>query len=792
MKTKKLFILILSFIIIVLTSCSGKSKIEAPENENPVNDQPSEEAPAEAVSEDVSDNIPSAWNLNLTEVKVNVPYSVPEITPNVGKYEVNKDLSNLFNAGQYEGFTKEQMQAIYEDGFVIMEPSYNALKLHHVYEWPIYKESPVFITVDSALHLYHIYYDKSLKYVESSLLYNKLDFLSRNLLLESIKAFSNPEFSSLKEELKFVSAYFLTANRILEPNFSDEKLPEEISALADKEIKLIEEASDFAKSPLLGTDLDYSQFTVRGHYTGNDKLEKYFKAMMWYGLCRFPVFDETKGEPTLNVDSLTKGMLITCLALKNEENFKALDNLYSVSALYTGMSDDLGIIEFRDLISKVYGQNPDLNLLKDDSYYQKLLEEALKLPEPKIKPKTTVVNQPAGRQFRLIGQRYSFDAEVLQNLMEPILRPVPSGLDVVAGFGSIRAVELLDIYYEPKKAWDKYEENLNKMIEKIHELTDDEWKSDLYKGWLWSIKSSSKSFEDEEGMPGFMRNKKWTDKNIHTALGSYAELKHDSILYTKQPVAEMGGGGDISIPYNYVEPNVEVYSKLKWLAENTKTQLKTRNMLDEENARILDMIIEMQTIMLNVSVKELINQNISEEENMILYSYGGRIDSIIQSLNAELMNEGIDTSGDVSSALIADIATVAPNNYYPHGTYLEIGNGLPLEVYVVCKTNDKLYLAKGALFNYYEFLSDKRLTDDEWQKMIGINKVRWIYDKSSGYVEDVDGNMLVDENTDYFEEVKIIRPMESLVAKPQWTKSFVSHEENYVTIVQDMELDWWN
>lgn len=789
MKTKRLLIFLLVSLFI-LTSCSDKSKIETPENDDG-KEQLGEEIPAAEVSEKVTDEVPNAWNLNLSKIQVNVPYKVPEFTPNVGKYKVNEDLSNLFNAGQYEGFTKEQIQAIYEDGFVIMEPSYRALKLHHVYEWPIYKESPVFITVDSALHLYHIYYDKSLKYVESSLLYDKLDFLSRNLLMESIKAFSNPDFSSLKEELKFVAAYFLTASKILGSD-SGIMIPEEVSSIADKEIMLIEEASDFSKSPLLGTDLDYSQFTVRGHYTGNEKLEKYFKAMMWYGLCGFSVFDENIDVPTLNMDSLTKGMLITCLALKNEENFKAYENIYSITSLYTGMSDDLGVIEFRDLITKVYGQNPDLKLLKDDTYHQKLLEEALKLPEPKIKPKTTLVNLPAGRQFRFMGQRYSFDAEVLQNLMEPIIRPVPSGLDVVAAFGSIRAEELLDTYYEPKKAWNKYEEILNKMREKNHSLSDDEWKADLYKGWLWSIKSSAASFEDIEGMPQFMRSKKWTDKNIHTALGSYAELKHDSILYMKQPVAEMGGGGDISIPYNYVEPNVEVYAKLKWLAENTKAQLKARGMLDEENARILDMIIEMQTTLLNVSVKELTNQNISEEENMILYAYGGRIDSIIQSLNAELMNEGIDTSGDITSALVADIATVAPNNYYLHGKYLEVGNGLPLEVYIVCETNGKLYLAKGALFNYYEFLSDKRLTDDEWQKMIGIKKVKWVYDKSSGiYVEDFDGNVQVDENTDYFEEVSIIRPMEMMISKPEWTKSFMTPGENYVTIVQDMELDWW-
>lgn len=778
----KLLIIILVFTLIVSTACSDKNSMNTTEKntrkENSVQD---------AVNE-----VPNAWKLKLTETMADVPYNIPEFTPNAENYEFSNDLSNIFNAGQYTGFNDEQKKAISEDGFVILEPSYSVLKMHQIYELPVYKKSPVFITVDSALHLYHIYYDKSLEYIESSLLYDRLNSLSRDLLSESIKNYEDQRYSQVSEELKFISAYFLTACSILESDISSMNVPGEITAVADKEIQLINDASGFAKSPLTGKDLDYSQFIVRGHYTGSEKLERYFKTMMWYGLCGFPVFDEMKDEPELDIESLTKGMLITCIALKNENNFRAFENIYSITALYTGMPDDLGIFELRDLITRVYGQNPDLNLFRDSSYYPKLQEEALKLPEPKIKPRTTSVNVASGRQFRFMGQRFSYDAEIMQNLMEPNSRPVPSGLDVAAAFGSIRAEELLDTYYKPREVWDRYGEVLNEMREKNKSISDDEWKSDLYKGWLWSIKSASASFEDVEGMPQFMRSKKWTDKNIHTALGSYAELKHDSILYVKQPVAEMGGGPDYSIPLNYVEPNVEVYAKLKWLAENTKEQLKARDLLVRENEEILDSIIEMQDTLMNVSVKELTNQNITEEENVNLYRYGGRIDYIIQYLNRILVNEGTGSEFDVTSALIADVATIAPNSISTESRYLEVGNGLPMEIYAVCRTNGKTYLAKGALFNYYEFLSDKRLTDQEWQKMIGIKKAKWFYDGfEKKYVKDENNTVNSDENTEYFEDVELSRPVLSAVSKPNWTNTFITPGENYVTASNDMEFDWW-
>ena len=34
---------------------------------------------------------------------------------------------------------------------------------------------------------------------------------------------------------------------------------------------------------MLGYIEDYSQYKPRGHYTRSETLEKYFKAMMWYG-----------------------------------------------------------------------------------------------------------------------------------------------------------------------------------------------------------------------------------------------------------------------------------------------------------------------------------------------------------------------------------------------------------------------------------------------------------------------------------------------------------------------------
>lgn len=777
--TKFLFLIVVMSIFI--TSCSDRTiKTEDYTDEKP--------------EQEDEKQIPTAWNLDVSSYNVKVPYDLPDFKPQAEEVRLSQDLVELFNAGQFEGFTDNQKTAIYQDGFVVLKPSYEALKMHHLYESSLYKQIPTFITVDSALHMYRLYFDNSLKMVESSVLYEKLENISKNMLIESIEAYKDEKLSNMREELKSVAAYFLTADMLLDIETSSIDVPEEVISLAQEETNLIDAAEGYSKSPITKKDIDYSQFTVRGHYAGNEKLEKYFKAMMWYGLCGFPIFDETKIDPELDMENLTIAMTITCLALEREEIFKDFENIYSTTALYTGMSDDLGLFELRDMIVKVYGADPDLNKFKDSSYNDDLLKAALLLPQPQIKPKYTDSTAPAGRQFRFMGQRYSFDAESLQNLMEPIQRPVPSGLDVVASLGSERAEEILDKYYQPKIKWNKYEYNLNLLRQKQEGFTTDDWQKDLYKGWLWTIKSSAANYEKTDGMPKFMRSEKWTDKNIHTALGSYAELKHDTILYMKQAVAEMGGGPDLSIPYNYVEPNAEVYANLKWLTEYTKEHLRIRNMLNEQSANVLDSIIEMQEVLMNVSVKELTNQEITAEENDMLYTYGGRIDSMVQIMNYMMWEKNIDAGNDYTTALVADIATIAPNSLYPASNYLEVGNGLPLEIYVVCRTNGKTYLARGALLNYYEFLSHERLTDLKWHNMLGIRKVVMALNPATGQYEETDtyNNEGIDlfQSSDYYEIIEVEEPDIPVVSKPEWTNSFVSTESNNVSIKENMELDW--
>ncbi len=713
-------------------------------------------------------NYINSWDINSEDLRAVVKYEVPEYTPNVSEYTVEPDLSNVYNLAQFEGFTENQKKSLYENGFVVLKPGkYPDIKMHHLYESSEYDYIPMFITVDSALNMYHLFFNDSLKYIEANSLYDELCKFTKNMLSKSLRYYNDEKYNGLKEELETITVYFAVSNTLLG---QETIVPNEVQSLADKELALINEAKQLIKSPLLQYDLDYTQYTVRGHYTGNEKLESYFRAMMWYGNTAFPLTEVKKDEEVLKVDSTVKALIMSSLILEDIEeqsDLKSWEDVYYITALYAGNSDDLNVLDYREMITNVYGKNPDILIYKDETYYSKLLEEAKKLSEPQIVNKAVSYNMPSNRQFRMMGQRYTMDGDIMQNLMKPFKRPVPSGLDVAAAFGNERAEKILDQYYKPKELWCEYETELNKLKDQIINTSEDAWKSNLYSGWLCTLKSTGVSFENTEGMPQFMRSQMWTDKNINSMLGSYAELKHDTVLYSKQPCAEMGGYEPPLAPYHYVEPNVDVYSKLLWQAKSTKENLRVKGLLNGKIAEILDDMIEMEEILITCSIKELNNELLTEEEYDKLGYYGGLIDSITVSLEYMMQDAGIDCEKSYTTALVSDVATVFG------GGYLELGTGFPCEIYVLCNFNGVPYIAKGAVYSYYEFMFGERLTDEKWHEMLGLKRER------NEDFEDYD-----------FYNVTLEEPLDTLPDMPEWTKSFISDEENNVKINRDVEIDW--
>jgi len=648
---------------------------------------------------------------------INVPFEPAKFDTMVKPYKVREDLSNVVNLKQFGEFTKEQKELLYKNGFFV-SPSEEE-QLFYVYEKNEYKNIPSFITTDSVLHVYHIFYDYSLRVLENEKLLPVLEELTENMLKKSIYLYNTLKNENLKNiQLKNI-AFFAVAQLALEKELTEE-IPEKAKEMALKEFDLIKKQEGFAKSNIFPFELDYSQYVPRGHYTRSDDLKRYFKSLMWYGQAPFPFYDN-EGKRT--VEQTLQALLITYsvfLQKEGENDIKLWESLYTPTYFYVGLADDLNIYHYRDLLLKVYGEKPDIEKLDDNDKIERVYKEAEKLPEPLIKPKYTSVNTPASKQFRFLGQRYVPDAEIIQEMVEPIIRPIPSGLDVMAALGSNRAYDIQVSINKEQEKWPGYIDALKKIKEKFDGIKEERWKSNFYFGWIWTLKGLLKEYG--EGYPSFMRNTAWLDKSLSTALGSWAQLKHDTVLYGKQSGAEMGGGEELTDIKAYVEPNIEVYDKLLWLTRFSRINLKERGLLDAAVESKMEIFEDLLQFLINCSMKELRDEELTEDEYYRLQLFGGTLESLTASFAGDgLRWFEITSETDKNMATIADIHTIAPNQF-SKGGYFEVGVGPAYEIYVVVPISGKLYLTRGAVFSYFEFVSNKRLTDEEWQKILKEGK----------------------------------------------------------------------
>ena len=642
-----------------------------------------------------------------------IDYKLSEFTPSIKDYKIAEDFSNVVNFSDFGDFTERQKELLLKNGFVITKPknledneymedpwNYEFDQIHQVYEDNEYKELASFVTTDSVTHIFHIFYDGFLRNLEKEELYPKSISLNQSLLAENMNLLSEIKNERLKEIQYRNIAFIATGLKLL--GSEPENLPEEAKKIYEEEIKNAS-SEEIASSAISGRDVDFSQLKPRGHYTRSEELKKYFSGTMYFG--QVGLFIENEGKP--DDDSILQGLLLTYSIYKNPEILKTWEDLVEPIDFMVESADDLSIREFARTLYGVYGKDFDINKLDDNKNLSKAYTVLKSHPDPQVAGFM-------GKSFRYMPQRAVMDSVLMQNVVDiaspnhPSDRPIYSGLDLMAAFGNEKAREILD--KDPYNShWDKYKERTDENISSVKKMEDLDWLKNMYRGWLWMLKSYDQKFG--EGYPMFMRNDAWERMDLVSALGSFAELKHDTVLYGKAVMAEMGGGGEFEIPKSYVEPNVELYEKLNWLLEFTKINLKNRNML---SVKFRD-----------ISIKELQNEPLTEEEIIDLLNIGGEMERIMVDFVESSDENNISYWYEIKNAtdrrmpVVVDLMRVVENSVsLPEGEISHIGTGKPMEIFVIYPHQDKLYMGRGGTFSYYEFLNKDRLTDEDWQKMV--------------------------------------------------------------------------
>jgi hypothetical protein len=663
-----------------------------------------------------------------------IPVSLPAAYQG---YSLPVDLARVSNVGQFT-FGDAQRALLAQNGFFVAPADW--LEFFQVYDAASYQEIPAFVTTDSVYHVYHLIFDKMLRDLEREHFEPDIRALTDACLDSSYALYGQLRGTELEETARRVVAYFAVAAALIDPA---KATPPEVVDLVQAELALIEAHGGLSGSPIFSVDCpaacnpcdsnvtspppecldqpclceDYSQYVPRGHYTRSEQLQRYFRTMMWYGRINMRL---QKPEET------RMALLITYVLRNTSVNGQpAADvwaRVYDPTVFIVGKSDDLGFHEYGVLWDSVYGPNAPASDIADDAKLSAFVQAARQLPPPQINSMWVYISEDreqVTQGFRFMGQRFTLDAYIFQQLIwrevgsleEP--RWLPKGLDVMAALGSEEAYAILEEMGET--AYANYPEQMTQLRAEISGLQMDSWTQNLYWAWLRAFQPllAPKGVQ----YPAFMRTPAWTRKDIHTTLGSWTELKHDTILYAEQAMAEGGGAAQPPQPPNgWVEPNPEAYAYVLSLVRMTRAGLQGRGLLTENTAANLGRLDDLLTFLLDVSQRELADQPLTRDDYDRIRYYSGELEAItLAAADTEQGHGQLSFNEEDQAALVADVASD------PNGQVLEEAVGRVFEIYVVVPDgNGGLHVAKGGVFSYYEFpwpMSD-RLTDESWRAIL--------------------------------------------------------------------------
>ncbi|MDR2360222.1 MAG: DUF3160 domain-containing protein [Oscillospiraceae bacterium] len=682
--------------------------------------------------------------------------SIPDYTINAGLSNVNnflqfspgnRDWETSFGYWHSENeLSDEAVKLIEQNGFAVSDKySYN--EFFQIYEANRYNSVPNFITTDSAVHTFHLMFDYVLKDLEQNKLYDILIQLSNGMVDASYAQYKELEGTTFETAALRNTAFFSLGSKLLDSGFA---VPTEVADVVAQELALINAQEGISESPIInmggginGTNAyqtDYTQYITRSHYNQTEQLQAYFKAMMWYGQITFR---------SSNKDEVKSALLQTS-ALTDSELSSLWADIFDPTNFFVGECDDITYYQYADALKDVYGSNlGSAKQIADPALFGKALAIIENMPPPQINSVPIYETQDrdtAVTGYRFMGQRFTLDAYIFQNLIDSTVadRMLPNSLDIPAVFGSETALALLsdDISQYPN-----YTKQMTKLRTQISGIPTSVWSTNLYWSWMYMLLPYTDA-TDGAGYPMFMQNSAWTQKELNSFQGSWTELKHDTLLYAKAPMAQMGGGGEYEPPERaddrgYVEPNPVVFGRLAALVKQAKTGLQNRGILTAEADEALGVLYDLSTRLTEIAEKELANTPLSDSDYDFIRTYGGELEHIWDTAKYYELSQTVDEwSGEKYGesmiekygeymintlagyylhqhpcGVVADVATD------PNGLALEEATGFAKTIFVVFPRDGELVLGSGTVFSQYEFAvpMTERITDEEWHKRMNEN-----------------------------------------------------------------------
>lgn len=652
-----------------------------------------------------------------------------------------------------------------------------------------YPYNSVYISSDLLLHTYHILFAKSLKAYEMFTARKLLeDIIAENL--NHFAKLQEDASDELKEYYEYLTAYWLVAHILLPeewpyneelkelrrsvddkgllsetrddfnetyyrqiltkrledalvqyPTRYSKEIKESFQHILDGQIERIIDPLAYAFAPNPNPDLvplqNYTMFVPRGYYADHSLLKTYFMSMKWLMRQKF----------YMHTPKLTQASLILAKQFPASAKQK-LDTLQHFVRVMVGSDDDLNIDDMttfmkqenlnsdHDLVRKYDSERPArLSSLRPQkiistSYVASEGDQSISEEEAKL--------MTAG--FVLFGEKFTVDSWISDMLTAgPAEREYEFKPDFVSVYQILDTLsnketrtELADLWLTTKhqqgglsdKQFTSYPSVRDENKQQVPAMIDHQGTT-LYSMRLEVMEEATRV---PERAPAYMQVPQYIYKTLNTLLGTFTELKHDTILYVKQAFAELGMGGDrdectytitkpaLPVPKGYVEPQISLIDKLSALSTLTSEFFGEINKTNyEEWQKELAFYKE-------IALAQQTNWIISDDDFEKLRFSDQRLESITRS------SQYVPGEKGNRSALIADIFSSATQGAY------YVANGRPLLMITLIDDTNGKRAVLGPVYSNYEFYGEPvpktsgRYTDQDRREGYDDleNKIQWM------------------------------------------------------------------
>lgn len=429
------------------------------------------------------------------------------------------------------------------------------------------RDQPVYLSADLILNALHEGFDSLITSIETDAVAPAL-----TRALEGLRAaLAGPRGAALAAETRVdLDTYLSVALGLLQGRPAAPVAGADAAALADLHARATR-AEGTAGVTLFGAprEVDLSQMRPRGHYAGVPAREQYFRAVMWLGREGLRLVDVVEGRRVLSRRSLAAALGLR--ALSDEGIRTSLRVAEQSLAGFAGEPEALTGADL-DALSTQLAAAGRLDALPDARVLEVI--DGVRGDRPRVatamlvRPESMVGTVPMPVTFSLTPQRYTPDSMVLSRVSFDrvdggrVPRMMPDALDAAfAAMGNDQAAALL----RPSLDRHDYATELETARTLVDAHESSYWNGSLYASWMSSLRTLSprETLSDGSGLPAVMATEAWGRRLLNTQLAAWAEVRHDTILYTAQSYSMSLG---CSYPSAYVDPYPALWAGLsRWV-----------------------------------------------------------------------------------------------------------------------------------------------------------------------------------------------------------------------------------